>query len=127
MRPFDAIITIEFGINYKGTSHDKMPDGSIGQEAVDLSVALGHELVHADIFNHFGNTFTEREDTAVHSYADQEGKTLTETSPAGEFLATGLPFEYRGTRTNVPQKWDITENRLRRELMKPPRLRATYK
>ena len=118
---------IELSINYKGTSHDRMPDGSIGQGPFDLGVALGHELVHADIFNHFGHTFTEEGDTAVHSYTDGRGNTLTETSSAGEFLATGLPFEYQGTRKNVPQKWDITENRLRRELLKLPRLRATYK
>jgi RHS repeat-associated protein len=116
---------IELNTNYEGTSSDRMPDGSIQQRPIDLAVALGHELVHADIFNHFGTTFSNREDLAEHSYMEK-GKTYTETYTAGEFLATGLPFTYYGPH-NIPKSWDITENRLRKELIKPPLFRATYK
>jgi hypothetical protein len=117
---------IQMNLNYSGTSHDRMPDGSIGNGSFDPAVALGHELLHADIFNHFGHTFSDSEDTAVHFYTNG-GRTLSETASAGEFLATGLPFQFQGTRKDVPQTWHVTENRLRQELMKPPRLRATYK
>jgi len=117
---------IEFNTKYSGTSHDRMPDGSITEQPYDLAVALGHELIHADIFNHFGTDFSEREDLAEHSYTEG-GQSYTETEPAGEFLATGLPFTYSGPNKNVPRAWDITENRLRKELMKRPTLRATYK
>jgi len=102
-----------------------MPDGSIQPEPFDLAVALGHELIHADIFNHFGTAFVGDEDTAQHFYSEG-GQTYQETRTAGEFLATGLPFTYNGPH-NIPKTWDVTENRLRKELMKPPHLRATYK
>jgi RHS repeat-associated protein len=115
---------IELNVNYKGTSHDRMPDGSIAEAPFDLAVGLAHELIHADIFNHYGDTFSGEDDTAVHSYT-VGGQILQEQSRAGEFLATGLPFEYKGTKKNVPSKWGITENEIRRELMRPPR--ATYK
>jgi hypothetical protein len=117
---------IEFNIGFSGISNDRMPDGSIAGAPFDLGIVLGHELIHADIFNHFGHTFTGLEDSAIHSYTVGRNS-FQEESVAGEFLATGLPFQYNGTRPNVPQKWDITENRLRMELIKPPRLRATYK
>jgi NleD-like pathogen effector protein (putative zinc metallopeptidase) len=117
---------IEFNINFHGSSSDRMPDGSIQQQAFDPGIGLGHELIHADIFNHFGHSFTGQEDSAVHSYTDG-GRSYQESGVAGEFLTTGLPFVYQGTRSNVPHRWDITENRLRKELMKSPRLRATYK
>ena len=109
---------IEFNINYSGTSSDRMPDGSIAQQRFDPGVGLAHELIHADIFNHFGETLTAREDNAVHSYT-VGGKTLTETHGAGEFLATGLPFQYTGPK-NIPLKWAITENQIRKELKRRP-------
>jgi len=101
-----------------------MPDGSIAQEAFDPAVALAHELIHADIFNHLGETFTDRGDEAVHTYT-VGGNTLTERRGAGEFLATGLLFSYTGPKTNIPLKWAVTENQIRKELGEPPR--ATYK
>jgi NleD-like pathogen effector protein (putative zinc metallopeptidase) len=114
---------IEFNVNYSGTSSDRMPDGSIVQGAFDPGVALAHELIHADIFNHLGETLTAREDNAVHTYS-VGGRTLTETHGAGEFLATGLPFTYRGPKTNIPLNWAVTENQIRKELGKTPR--ASY-
>jgi hypothetical protein len=57
----------------------------------------------------------------------EDGKVKVEKDLAGEFLTVGLPFEYKGTQKNVPKSWDITENQLRKELMKTPRPRATYK
>lgn len=114
---------IEFNLNFKATSSDRMPDGSIAQEAFDPAVALAHELIHADIFNHLGETFTEQVDKAVHTYS-VGGNTLTETEGAGEFLTTGLPFSYTGPKTNIPLKWAVTENQIRKELGEPPR--ATY-
>jgi RHS repeat-associated protein len=113
---------IEFNLNFSGTSFDRMPDGSIVQQLFDPAVALAHELIHADMFNHLGETLTAREDTAVHSYT-VGAKTLLETHGVGEFLTTGLPFQYTGPK-NIPRKWAITENQIRNELKKRPR--ATY-
>jgi RHS repeat-associated protein len=113
---------IEFNINFKGTSSDRMPDGSISQGPFDLGVALAHELIHADIFNHVGETFTGENDDAVHTYT-VDAKTRTEIFGAGEFLASGLPFTYTGPNKNIPLKWAVTENQIRRELGKPPRAR----
>jgi RHS repeat-associated protein len=117
---------IEFNTKYEGESHDRMPDGSIKAQPFDLGVALGHELIHVDIFNHFGTGFSTRDDFANHYYME-DGKVKVEKDLAGEFLTVGLPFEYKGTQKNVPKSWDITENQLRKELMKTPRPRATYK
>ena len=114
---------IEFNTNFKGMSSNRMPDGSILREPFDPGAILAHELIHADMFNHLGETLTATEDDAVHSYT-VGGRTLTEMRGAGEFLATGLPFTYTGPRTNIPLKWVVTENQIRKELGKPPR--ATY-
>ena len=80
-------------------------------------------MIHADIFNHLGETFTERIDKAAHTYT-VGGNTITETAGAGEFLTTGLPFSYTGPKTNIPLQWAVTENQIRKELGKPPR--ASY-
>jgi len=101
-----------------------MPDGSISPEPFDPAVALAHELIHADIFNHLGETFTEKEDDAVHTYS-VGGAINSERWGAGEFLATGLPFTYEGPKTNIPLKWAVTENQIRKELGKSSR--ASYK
>jgi len=114
---------IELNLNYKGTSSDRMPDGSISQEPYDPAVVLAHELIHADMFNNLGETLTAKDDDALHTYA-VGGSTLSERHGAGEFLATGLPFTYSGPKTTIPSGWAVTENQIRKELGRPPR--ASY-
>jgi hypothetical protein len=86
-----------------------------------IAVALGHELIHIDTYNRFGSTF----DVDADHFFKEGNTTYKETWAAGEFLATGLPFVYNGTQ-NIPNSLDVTENKLRKELMKTPKPRAAY-